>query len=229
MEVIHMHFNASQLRRLMKGETVQLTASQMTSKAGQVVELHMLKKHGAEMRRAIKKGKSYRFSPKKIEISGGRMVFPITRMVGGSSVVMPPVMAPTVLTQMTLPAVKPKAVKKAKAPKKRAKAKKPKVDTVLIEGLGKMEPVTVGVDAPMLKSALKPAPMKPAPQVKPAPVKPAPTKTPSKKPPLMKGKGKVEEVRCSVCDAQIKRDHGAENDTLLTKPTPRIRSKYIPL
>ena len=218
MEVIHMHFNASQLRRLMKGETVQLTASQMTSKAGQVVELHMLKKHGAEMRRAIKKGKSYRFSPKKIEISGGRMVFPITRMVGGSSVAMPPVMAPTVLTQMTLPAVKPKAVKKGKAPKKRAKAKKPKVDAVLIEGLGKMEPVTVGVDAPMLKSALKPVP-----------VKPAPAKTPSQKPPLMKGKGKVEEVRCSVCDAQIKRDHGAENDTLLTKPTPRIRSKYIPL
>jgi hypothetical protein len=216
MEVIHMHFNASQLRRLMKGETVQLTASQMTSKAGQVVELHMLKKHGAEMRRAIKKGKSYRFSPKKIEISGGRMVFPITRMVGGSSAVMPPVFTPTILTQLAVPAVKPKAVKKGNASKKRAKAKKPKGDAVLIEGLGKMKPVTVGVYAPMLKSALKPAPVKPAPST-------------NQKPPLMKGKGKVEEVRCSICDAQIKRDHGAENDTLLTKPTPRIRSKYIPL
>ena len=45
-----MHFNPSQLRKLKKGQTVQLTATQMASKAGQVVELHMLKKHGTEMR-----------------------------------------------------------------------------------------------------------------------------------------------------------------------------------
>ena len=154
MEVIHIHFDASQLRRLMKGETVQLTAAQMSSKTGSVVELHMLKKHGTEMRRAIKKGKSYRFNPKKIEISGGKMVFPVAVNAVPS---VPQGVAPTILTQMTVPALKPKILK-TKTIKK--KAKKPAADVAVIKGLGKMEPVLVGVDAPKLKSALAPKLMK---------------------------------------------------------------------
>jgi hypothetical protein len=104
---------------------------------------------------------------------------------------------------MTVPEVKPKVLKKTNTTTKKTKAKKPITDAVVIAGLGKMEPVTVGVDAPKLKSALAPK--------------------------LMKGKGVVEEKSCKVCDCQIMRDNGAENDTLLNKHTPRIRSGYIPL
>lgn len=94
--------------------------------------------------------------------------------------------------------------KEVAAPKKRTKTSKPKIDVTVIEGLGKMQPVSLTADAPKLKSALTPSV-------------------------LLKKGGQQEEKPCKVCDTQIKRDNGAENDTMLKRTTPRIRSQYIPI
>lgn len=126
MEVIHIHFTPEQIKKLRKGYTVQLTAEQMSSKAGQSIEMHMLRKHGNEVRRAIKKGKSYRFSPKKIELNGGKLILSTD----------------TVASETNNPVA--------------SKKKEKKVKINVPEALELPVPVITGSSAPKLKSALKP-------------------------------------------------------------------------
>jgi hypothetical protein len=196
MEVIHIHFTSEQIRRLHRGHTVQLTAQQMTSKQGQSVELHMLHKHGNEMRRAIKKGKSYRFTPKKIEVSGGKLLLPEIRPAQKTVATASPAESTNQIS------IKPKPIKKTSE----SSAKKVRIspaEKILTEVVDGLPPIISGSTATKLKSVLKPDIG------------------------YINGQGQGE--ACKSCQQKPRADNGAENHTLLNRPTPRVHPKRVQL
>ena len=147
----------------------------MTSKAGQSIEMHMMRKHGNEMRRAIKKGKSYRFSPKKIELNGGKLILSTE----------------TIAPETNNPAP--------------SKKKEKTVKIHVPEALELPVPVITGSNAPKLKSALKPEAG------------------------LVKGQGNSSIDSCKPCENKPRTNNGAENHTMLNRPTPRAHARRIQL
>ncbi len=234
MEVIHIHFNTSQIRKLAKGKTVQLTPAQMVSKQGQLVEIHMLRKHGNEIRRAIKNGKSYRFNPNKIEINGGKFNLPNLSQI--KTALTDLIQKPVVQNTIRNPPSISFATDLAKAPKPKPRVPKPTnkpiaATPVLTGGRlpkGSKEAKEKMAKLRSMKKNTKPesinvAKILPAVDINSIPL--ASTLTPSSK--LIKGLGhKAISQPCQLCGA----DNGAENSTLLKRNTPRIKvGSIIPI
>lgn len=227
MEVIHIHFNTSQIRKLAKGKTVQLSPAQMVTKQGQLVELHMLRKHGNEIRRAIKNGKTYRFNPKKIEMNGGKLNLPNLTQIKNTltELIHNPMVQSVIKTPPTISFATDLA--KATKPKPRAvkSTTKASATTPVLSG-GKLSKGSSEAKAKMAKLRAMKKTTKPDDKVLPAvdintpPL--ASTLTPSSK--IIKGLGhKVDRSPCQLCGG----DNGAENATLLKRNTPRIRAGSV--
>jgi hypothetical protein len=62
MEVIKLHLTPAQQNKIACGKSLQLSAQQLAGTSGDPVDIHMLRKHCNELRRAQKHGKGYRFA-----------------------------------------------------------------------------------------------------------------------------------------------------------------------